>query len=63
MKTRPDKSDRALELREKGLTPVQIAERLGSKPGVISTMIIHAKARRAKEAAALRPTVVEMEGQ
>lgn len=44
------KSDRALELSEKGLSTVQIAERLGSSRGSVSAMIIAAKRRRAKAA-------------
>lgn len=45
------KSDRALELSEKGLKPNQIAERLGSSRGSVSAMIIAAKRRREKRAA------------
>lgn len=44
------KSDRALELSEKGLKTNQIAERLGSSRGSVSAMIIAAKRRRAKAA-------------
>lgn len=44
------KSDRALALREKGLTPTQIAERLGTTRGSVSAMIIAAKKRREKAA-------------
>lgn len=44
------REDRALELREKGLTPVQIAERIGSTPRSVSVMILKAKQRREKAA-------------
>ncbi len=51
--TRKDipKGDRALELREKGLTPEQIAERLGVTPHAADNMIGRAKRRRDKRAA------------
>lgn len=42
------KSDRALELREKGLTPTQIAERLGTTARSASAMIRNAQLRREK---------------
>ena len=44
----PHKSDRALALYEKGLTPTQIAERLGTNPRSTSAMILQAKKRREK---------------
>lgn len=43
------KCERALALSEKGLTPAQIAERIGSSPGSISAMICNAKKRRAEK--------------
>lgn len=46
-----DKSARALELSEQGLTPAQIAERIGSNPRSVSSMILHARQRREKKLA------------
>lgn len=60
MKDRDDKSERALKLLEQGLAVYQIAERIGSTSRSTSAMILHAKQRRAKEAAG--NTVAEMEG-
>lgn len=45
-----DKSERALILREQGLAPPQIAERLGSNPRAVCAMILKAKKRREKAA-------------
>lgn len=49
MKRKPDKSDRALELFEKGLSVSVIAERLGSRRTNIAEMIRSARSRREKE--------------
>lgn len=40
------KSERALELREKGLTPEQISERIGCTRNNVSAMINHARKKR-----------------
>lgn len=50
MPDKTGKSDRALALHDKGLTPAQIAERLGSNPRSVSAMILHARQRREKAA-------------
>lgn len=60
MKDRHDKSERALKLLEQGLKVYQIAERIGSSSRSTSAMILHARHRREREAAA--GTVAEMEG-
>jgi DNA-directed RNA polymerase specialized sigma24 family protein len=44
-----NKNERALELFEKGLTPDQIAERLGVNPRLIWTMLRNARKRRERE--------------
>jgi hypothetical protein len=43
------KGDRALELADKGLDNAAIAQRLGSNPRSIASLIIHARQRREKE--------------
>jgi DNA-binding CsgD family transcriptional regulator len=45
------KSDRALKLSEQGLSPAQIAERLGTNARSVSAMILAAKHRRAVQRA------------
>lgn len=47
----PSKGDRALELHEKGIAPVLIAERLGVSPARVSQMLMEARRRREKGAA------------
>jgi hypothetical protein len=49
MKQIYSKGDRALELAEKGLDNAAIAERLGSNPRAIASLVIHARARRERE--------------
>lgn len=46
---RHGKCERALELSERGLTPTQIAERIGSSPRSIAAMVCNAKKRRAEK--------------
>lgn len=41
-----DKCERALQLHEKGLSPAQIAERIGSNPRNIGTMVKNALRKR-----------------
>lgn len=48
--SKPGKGERALELYERGLTPAQIAERLGSNPRSVSSLILHARQRRERNA-------------
>jgi orotate phosphoribosyltransferase-like protein len=48
-KNNKGKCERALELHDKGLTPTQIAERLGSNPRSVAAMICNAKKRRAEK--------------
>lgn len=48
MRGTKDKSDRALELHEKGLTQAVIAERLGVRPDHVSGMLQRARQRREK---------------
>lgn len=55
------KGDRVLELHEQGLSHAQIGERLGIRPGNVTTYIIKAKKRRdkaRKEAELLRAGVI-----
>lgn len=47
---RAKKADRALELREQGLLPETIAERLGVNPHSVYGMIVSAKKRREQTA-------------
>lgn len=47
---RNGKAERALELREQGLTPTQIAARIGSNPRSIAAMINAARKRRDQKA-------------
>ena len=52
------KSDRALELFERGLTSSQIADRLGTKPKAISSLLHCARAKREREAELQRAGVI-----
>lgn len=44
------KGERALELRRKGLTPAQIAERLGTTPRSVSCMLRNTRVRHEQAA-------------